>query len=823
MKVSKIILLIFTVAMCFGQLANAQSNPTLVRDQIVKNPNGTATKYNFSIESIGIPTFAYNEDYSNVIGFNSIDVSGSPYSFQVLITPNFLGTATFAMEWIAHSETFPFIEPKVTFYEIEVVESIIETEVDVVTIAEDVSQVEIYPTSNDYAEYAPLSLIDISHVMYGSVELTDSNTIIYTPGSSNVDYLMYSVVDTIGESASEKVVINILEPAPQSEDTLVYTITDRQSQLIILPFGDLEASQTPTQGSIDSISLYSYRYTPELGASGIDTIGFTNASGNSRVTLIEVLPVSSEPNYAVDDQVYTTEGTIVYISPLENDIKSTYPIIDISEELEYVSPGVYSYTPDEDFNGLKTFEYTISYGFGTATAKIYVSVGNYEPQSSFAYSFLTPEGQPLVVKYEIPLEDYDFSTPSFNTAHGFVSTYDENDNVTVGCDDVNGEAFFIYYPSPGYVGLDNFEIEYCTNGECVNYEVEVEMIEVDSEDCFCVNDCVWEGDTNGDGKVNVSDILPIGRHMGIAGSSRESLYDFWSAEDTDDWTYNQPNGKNIKHVDANGDGIITTADTNSIAEYYNQLNNFVPDEVLDIKDYPFYLVPNSTEVDSGDLLILDIVLGNENYPVKDLHGLAFAVQVSGGFADSSSLYIDLYEDSWLTNVGPSIQMTQKPADGLIEAGFSRTDGIPSSGYGIIGQLGFIVEDEAIGIKDDDGEVYFGVRLSGAVGESSTGGSYYMPEAGVRIKYVNDGLKEDVSVASEMVISPNPTNDLLRIALPNVDEVIKNVYLTDITGKRALADNTGSTTINVGTLPMGMYIVNVESNLNTYTSKVQVIK
>lgn len=811
------------MALSLCQLAIAQSNPTLVRDEVVKNSNGTSTKYNFSIESSAIPTFAYNEAYSNVIGFNSIDVSGSPYSFQVLITPNFLGTATFAMEWYAQSESFPFIEPKVTFYEIEVVESIIDTEVDVVSISEGISSIEIFPLSNDYAEYAPLSLTDISHVMYGSAELTDSNTIIYTPSGSIQDYLMYTVSDTIGESASEKILINILEPNPQTEDTLVYTITDKQSQLIILPFGDLDETQSPTQGMLDSISEYSYRYTPELGASGVDTMSFTNVLGNSRVALIEVLPVSSEPSYAVDDHVYTTEGTAVFISPLENDIKSTYPIIDISEELEYVSPGVYSYTPDEDYNGLKTFEYTISYGFGTATAKIFVSVGNYEPQSTFAYSFLTPQDQPLVVKYDIPLDDYDFSTPSFNTPHGFVSAYDEDDNVTLGCDDVNGEAFFIYYPSPGYVGVDNFDIEYCTNGECVSYEVEVEMIQVDSEDCFCVNDCVWEGDTNGDGKVNVSDLLPIGRHMGIAGATRESLYDFWSAEDTEDWTYNQPNGKNLKHVDANGDGIVTVSDTNSIAEYYNQLNNFVPDEVLDIKDYPFYLVPNSTEVDSGDLLILDIVLGSAQYPVKDMHGLAFAVQVSGGFADSSSLNIDLYEDSWLTSVGPSIQMSQVPADGLIEAALSRTDGLPSSGYGIIGQLGFIVEDEAQGIKDSDGRRYFGVSLSGAVGESAAGNSYYMPSANLRIELVETEEKEgDISIVSDLVISPNPTTDLIKIDLPNEGETINKLYLTDIAG-RSLAINEANGVVNLETFPIGLYILTVETDISTYAQKVQVIR
>ena len=821
MKRVKMIFLMCTMVLSLCQLAMSQSNPTLVRDRIVKT-GGTSTQYEFSVESIAIPTFAYNEDYSNITSFSPIDLSGSPYTFKAFITANFIGTATFAMEWYASSNNFPFIEPRVTFYEIEVVESILDAKVDVVTIDNSITSVEIYPLVNDFGEFAPLTLSDVSQVMYGSAEVTDSNTIIYTVADTNMDYLMYTITDSIGESASGKIVINILEDDPVSVDTLSYTITDLQSQLIVLPFGDLKEIQNPAQGALDSVSEYSYLYIPDLGASGIDTVVFQNVAGNNRVALIEVYDVSVEPSYAVNDSYFAAEATTVTVFPLENDIKDTYPIIDISSELDYVSPGVYSYMPDADFSGLKIFEYTIDYGFGTSTANIYVSIGNYEPQSTFAYSFVTPQDRPLVIKYEIPLEGYEFVANTFFTDHGFVETYGENDNVTIGCDDVNGEAFFIYYPGSNYVGFDDFEVEYCINEVCVNYEVEIEVVSVDSDECFCVNDCVWEGDTDGNGKVNVSDILPIGRHMGISGAPRESLYDFWSAEDTDNWTYDQPSGKNIKHADANGDGIVSVLDTNSISDYYNQLSNFVPDEVLDVKDYPFYLIPQSTEVDSGELLVLDIVLGSEDFPVKDLHGLAFSVQVGGGFADSASLYIDLYEDSWLTNLGPSIQMSKKPADGLIEAALTRTDGLPSSGYGIIGQLGFIVEDEAQGIKDDDGERYFGIRLRGAIGETAAGNSYYMPEAAVRIQYVNEGVKDEKLFPIDMLVSPNPTSDILRIDLPNVNEEIRNLYLTDITGKSILVNKSNST-INLGSLPMGMYILSVESNMNTYNQKVQVVR
>ena len=120
MRRVKMILLMCTMVLSICQLAMSQSNPTLVRDRIVKT-GGTSTQYEFSVESIAIPTFAYNEDYSNITSFSPIDLSGSPYTFKAFITANFIGTATFAMEWYASSNNFPFIEPRVTFYEIDVV------------------------------------------------------------------------------------------------------------------------------------------------------------------------------------------------------------------------------------------------------------------------------------------------------------------------------------------------------------------------------------------------------------------------------------------------------------------------------------------------------------------------------------------------------------------------------------------------------------------------------------------------------------------------------------------------------------------------------
>ena len=54
MKRVKMIFLMCTLVLSLCQLAMSQSNPTLVRDRIVKT-GGTSTQYEFSVESIAIP------------------------------------------------------------------------------------------------------------------------------------------------------------------------------------------------------------------------------------------------------------------------------------------------------------------------------------------------------------------------------------------------------------------------------------------------------------------------------------------------------------------------------------------------------------------------------------------------------------------------------------------------------------------------------------------------------------------------------------------------------------------------------------------------
>ena len=57
---------------------------------------------------------------------------------------------------------------------------------------------------------------------------------------------------------------------------------------------------------------------------------------------------------------------------------------------------------------------------------------------------------------------------------------------------------------------------------------------------------------NGDGRVSVSDLISLGRFIGLSGAQRNDItYPFRSGQQADNWNYVQPNGINIKHIDAN--------------------------------------------------------------------------------------------------------------------------------------------------------------------------------------------------------------------------------------------------------------------------------
>jgi hypothetical protein len=71
----------------------------------------------------------------------------------------------------------------------------------------------------------------------------------------------------------------------------------------------------------------------------------------------------------------------------------------------------------------------------------------------------------------------------------------------------------VYTPEANYTGTDHFEYYYCVQPSNLCYLVKVNMDvveEPEEETCPCIVGCVWPGDGDVDGRVDMSDLLTLG-------------------------------------------------------------------------------------------------------------------------------------------------------------------------------------------------------------------------------------------------------------------------------------------------------------------------
>ena len=739
--------------------------------------------------------------------------------------PNYVGTAK------AYTQYTDGLKPRYISWEINFVESKIATNEDFV-VFNSTDTIEVLPLLNDITTANGLKLVGLGNVQGGNAWYSNNQINFIPDADIERAFIQYAVKDTFGTVANGLIHFIKDDANFVSTDTLKYTLLNTRHQNIILPAEGFTLLSTPLLGSVSSVHPRVLKYIPTKSASGTDTFILVDSGNNTRVVEIKLIHISQNTSSVRDDKFYTPKNTPITFDVFANDLSSNFPIINYSPALVRDTLGIFTYTPPSGFSGVSNFTYKVNYGQYQVTGKITIVVGNFTPLTTQDYTFNTIKNESLVVNYDVPVNGYHFNVlnqPNF----GIVEVF-ENTLVGEGCDTLMSKATIIYTPDNNYYGNDSFDIEYCIlNNPCIVQKVAIQIYNVAPDTlCHCKgSDCVWPGDLNGDGRVSVRDILSIGRFGGLSGASRSDIASpFWSGQKADDWSYTHPNGLNIKHVDANGDGLISSADTSAISSYYATVHTFVPEEVLAIKDYPFNLIPNSTELDSGDLLILDIEIGDATKDVVDLFGLAFGLNVSPLMIDSSSLSVQFDKFSWFADNSPTLQMYKQPKEGNIHTAFTRTASIVEdevegfkpvgvAGNGIIGRILFIVEDEVEGFKTNDNFITRRISTNGIEVQDADGERYIVPDTYVDVR-INLNKKEIQPTEDKLIVYPNPARDNVLLHFNGRNE-IKAYRIYDQMGM--LINNTEdinaqSTQFNTNNYLSGIYMLQVVTTQGTISKK-----
>jgi len=696
---------------------------------------------------------------------------------------------------------------------------------------------------NDSTTNGGLLLKSIPLVNNGTASITGDSSITFTPapGFEGVAYLNYVACDAAGMCDNGTASFFVIGPSAGQPDTVRIFTRKNRPQAVFVPY-DYVLVGSPSNGIYDESGDYPV-YIPNTNYVGLDYISF-DYNGVGKVIEIKVLDIRDNI-FAFDDRVYMTpyDGT-KEINVLANDLYgSTSGCFHLVGSAQYGSAqwvagqdarGVVRYTPPAGFTGVDWFTYSIcepgSPG-NVETATVYVFVSNFEPSSSL-FRMSTPKLTPLVVGYSVPIQQFSFSIsaqPGLGTAAFLPGQVD----TTIYGRQVRGYNLIIYIPGANVnSGLDDFELNYCVldNGGC-SYEktvkVEVDILDIgDGSGPMCFDDCVWSGDTNFDGVVNMKDLLPLGLCMGEVGIPRPEVnLSLWYGQYGDDWQDPfQQAAINLKHLDTDGDSIITSLDTFAISSFYGRTHS------LTAVDIPFFeheiVLSGDLFAQPGDYIELPMLMGESNDPAKNVYGFTFPFQYNPGIIVPESVSIDFESGSWLAYNSPILFMSQNDLSGVLEAGFTRTNGIAADGHGRIGTVGFVITDDFEGFRPDSESLSFEVGGGVATVMNSAGMTYGVNIKGTTIHIVppregRSGLDPD-----QLKVYPNPTDlGFINVHL-NGGMEFERVLMYDLAGRQVF--DTGNILAHRMQLPVsqlknGMYFLSVYTPLGVINKKFEVIR
>ncbi len=802
------------IAFIFLMIANFLSAQLNEAEIFLSTKSGNIEYVDFESSDLPRPNF-YDINAIDAPAFDPIRLANGDYRFEFKSFSNYTGNTEIIIEYYSNSSSGVPIANFSTMH-IAVKPSKITAVDDNILVNSSNSSFNLNPISNDSSTDGDLTLVNIGHAIGCTATINGDGQSVDVDLLSTTGEIHYFVEDSLGTVSSSK--IHILE----ADDTSVESydvFTDNKNPLELrLTSTSFVVNVSPNHGSLTNPnSDHIWYYLPDDSFSGTDYIEFTTANGGVISYNVEIISKVSNASFVVDDEVFIFNSGSGTFDVLSNDLRDNITVIYHSSELTMITNGVFEYTPTPGFIGDEVFEYKVLSGTTVLTGYINVHVNDFAPVNLSSYSFDIIEEQDLRIEHQSPVSGYTFELTT-DAANGSVTILDSGQQFINECDTIEGDYTIIYTTDSGYTGLDEFDIEYCSpTNVCEIVKVQVNITSSNYDDCICIENCVYQGDHNDDGRVNVLDILDLGLNVGEGGNTRsDDFTEIWAGLYSTDWGYNQINSKvDLKCGDADGNGYVDAVDLDYIDEFYGNTSRFQSSHLAVLSQIPVTFIPQNPQVDSGEVLFLDVNIGNESFPGIDMHGLTFSLNLSSELMDSSSVNFELIDNNWLSYNTHTVAYNKVPYDGRIEVAASRIGKSSVDGYGTVGILSFIVEDELTGFRRERLEVQPSIIINVTDITSVNGFGEYIKhpdqtiEVPFRISDSNSKEITEVDFEESLSVYPNPTDGIINI---NSDiDVLDKVEIYDVTGKLVTSldlRNHYSQQVDLSSMNEGVYILKV---------------
>ncbi|MCC6075851.1 Ig-like domain-containing protein, partial [Pseudomonas sp. GCM10022188] len=349
--------------------------------------------------------------------------------------------------------------------------------VDLTAVADSISTAEDTPVngtvaSNDSTSSGgALSFAKASDPAHGSVVVNADGTYTYTPDAnwSGADSFDYTVTDVAsGETLTRTVTITVTaatdlvavnDTATTAEDTPVNgTVASNDSTTSGGALSFAKASD-PAHGSVVVNSDGTYTYTPDANWGGSDSFDYTVTDADSGESLTRTVTVTVTPAVdltALADSISTAEDTPVNGDVSGNDSTSSGGALSFAKagdpahgSVVVNGDGTYTYTPDANWSGADSFDYTVTDAASgeSLTRTVTVTVTPAADLVAVNDTATTTEDTP--VNGDVSGND----STSSGGALGFAKASDPAHGSVV----VNSDGTYTYTPDANWSGSDSFD------------------------------------------------------------------------------------------------------------------------------------------------------------------------------------------------------------------------------------------------------------------------------------------------------------------------------------------------------------------------------
>jgi hypothetical protein len=369
------------------------------------------------------------------------------------------------------------------------------------------------------------------------------------------------------------------------------------------------------------------------------------------------------------------------------------------------------------------------------------------------------------------------------------------------------------------------------------YQINIDRPDFSSESWLAVvppitpmEECVWPGDADNNQAVNHHDLLYIGLAYGASGPIRANASLNWTGQDAGGWTANSAVRQiNFKNIDTNGDGQINAADTLALVQNWGKVINTAQDNPFDAPlkssnpgQSPSIILQTDT-LYPGDAVHMPLLLGSQSTPLENIYGLAFSISYDPNVVKDNIRFTP--SPSWFGNEGNYLCVQKNfPRQGRLDVAITRTDGVPVSGWGEIGDVFIIIEDNIFGQPDPlqdsikNSKLFFSAISSSDFQESPKD----LGAAPVDLVIKKSGsVHTQEPLEHSIILAPNPAQDFLSIR--STTSGIRALSLLQANGGLQetwyRGEPVAEVTQTLSHLPAGVYFVKIQTENGVVLRKV----